>query len=1352
MDRDFLKALLHKLQVGNTRSIHLNYIPGRSATKLDVSNLEDIYPHLPKNFIEKLLSEQNFEFRFGIDLERKVYESDEVFEERFSKLNQINRRLTSIYYENEDDFSEKGIKTFGFGYPIFVFKPRSDASKLICAPIFIWKLDISRARNEWIIYRKEDSGILLNEMLINYLERDLDSTGFISITEDHLEDNLLDSEEVESLTNGLLHNVNPQVNYFTTHSKIERLEAKDKIRDLLNERLNPFIINGGVFGLYRSQKEAIIADTKRIIRNFEQYKFDTIEVTPYQRNQFSFIETDPSQETVLKGVKDSSKIVINGPPGTGKSQSLTAIIVNALANKSKVLVVCEKRTALDVIKRNLELEELSDFCAVIEDVSRDRKNIVKSARVRTNTGNAIDLNTFNSLVEDATEDSKKINLGHTIIRKKLLNDNNWTSLSGRFIRLQKKSNLYQKMYTKFKNCGLNFESEDISTIYNKLIINIRRNETLFKIAKTYINTFSFLKDSIFENNFSERNKVELNDYIKNFVDITSNLRVNGLDIKMQYSKKLSLHYSSYYEELQTTINEIEELYNENIKRSKKLFTSLGKPSNLLLGFLNIFSRKFKIVKRDKERIFALYDDLKRQLSLNYFNFRVKELSINLEEILPILEDCKKRSYEWFKRTEERVVVETDELNSSNFNKLCDISRETVTNFESKTDKLFSEANNSPFFKFSFELQNNFNSRIKILETIEVSLNEILSNYVNIADYTEWRKDYLMNDRNICEIFDFFIEKEIDDWELDFETWFIYNLLLENEADHIIRNNNIHGSFESKKLNISKYQKEFIKDYWFNKQMNSRNRFQLTHGVGLPMLYNLARNNLYAKLNSLRKIINTDFELFTDLFPVILVNPNVCSSLFEMKEGIFDLVIFDEASQLRVEDTYCAKLRGKHKVVSGDANQMPPSDTFKISIKLDGDGSLEEEADDEEDADLNFNMIPLLARAESLLDFATSKAYKETYLDVHYRSKHPDLIEFSNAAFYGSRLKPVPPTENYKAIKYYQVNGLYDSENGINKEEALKVINLIDELTPENEDDEIKSIGIATFNILQRNYILDLIGKKSEESTTFASKIARLRQIRGEELFVKNLENIQGEQRDIIIISTTFGKKRDGSFTQKFGPINQQKGFRLLNVIVTRAKYNLFVCTSIPDEKVSQYPELISDLGNIGKGVFYAYLAYAKAIENNDLETKKSILNLLCQGLHDNLTENERLESPFISEIAEMLGEHIGSERVVTNYWLGGFRIDILIKSKVTGLPVAVIECDGNKEPSTNEAYAWDIFRQNFLELYGLKFIRIWSINWWNNYKQQMDKLIEFIDMAEDIEPTRKPESILESSSQNKIQN
>ena len=195
--------------------------------------------------------------------------------------------------------------------------------------------------------------------------------------------------------------------------------------------------------------------------------------------------------------------------------------------------------------------------------------------------------------------------------------------------------------------------------------------------------------------------------------------------------------------------------------------------------------------------------------------------------------------------------------------------------------------------------------------------------------------------------------------------------------------------------------------------------------------------------------------------------------------------------------------------------------------------------------------------------------------------------------------------NQKPIEFYQVNGTFHVH--INEEEAEKVLEILEQIEP-NALGKYPSVGIATFNITQRNFIKRKIAYKQslEGNNPFREKMIHLE---AAGFFIKNLENIQGDERDIIIISTTYGPKKDGKFTQSFGPINHTKGYKLLNVIITRAKEKIYVCNSVPVAMYSNYKAALEQEGsNNRRAVFYAYLSYCKAVSEENETLRKEILN------------------------------------------------------------------------------------------------------------------------------------------------
>jgi very-short-patch-repair endonuclease len=611
---------------------------------------------------------------------------------------------------------------------------------------------------------------------------------------------------------------------------------------------------------------------------------------------------------------------------------------------------------------------------------------------------------------------------------------------------------------------------------------------------------------------------------------------------------------------------------------------------------------------------------------------------------------------------------------------------------------------------------------------------ISANLTDFREYFDWRKFYIELTPLQRTVVRSIIEINCKNWETTFESWYYHWLLAiaETNLKGLPKSDDKIFELVESKEQLKKFQIKSIINNWSVRQLQSAKIAQ-TQGVNPISLFN-KRGSRGERRNSLRKIITTDFQLFTDFFPVVMLSPTVCSSVIPLAEGIFDVVIFDEASQLRLEDTFPALVRGKIKVVSGDSQQMPPSNFFQGGTAL--LSPTEEDYDEEQTAsesqtpssNRNANNSLDLADSESLLVYAENCNYKQSYLKVHYRSQHPNLIDFSNHAFYGKRLIPMPAKQEYKPIQFIEVNGLYEDQ--VNRDEARQVVDILLNHIKPFKTGKYPSVGVATFNLYQRNLILEEITKARQQKPEYDKKIADL----GSDLFVKNLENIQGDERDIIIISTTFGKKADGSFRQSFGPILQRNGYKLLNVIVTRAKFKVFVCTSIPQEHYNSYPVLLQQMKNNGRAIFYSYLAYAKSISENNLETKESLLNQLYENCESKTFEIDHdvygSESPFEEEVYYRLAEKIGQHRLQQQYKIGGFRIDLIVKSKVTGKPIIAIECDGAKYHSSNEAYAWDMFRQSRLEEQGFTFYRIWSTNWWYSVEKELRKVVAFISQVD----------------------
>jgi hypothetical protein len=236
---------------------------------------------------------------------------------------------------------------------------------MVIAPVFIWSLDINKSnrKNEWILSRDEDSPLKVNELLRSHIEND-EGIALPTLAPEDLEDNILSEREILEYLGRLFAKLG--TNRKIDSLRLEKCPAKDRIESLTGG--SPWIQWSGVFGLYRSPKESIIEATRDLLADVDRFNAVDLEIKPFQTMTSTSFDIDPSQSEIINTLNRDEFKIIQGPPGTGKSQAISAIISNALANGAKTLVVCEKKTALDVLANNLQKKQLDTFYIVVDDV------------------------------------------------------------------------------------------------------------------------------------------------------------------------------------------------------------------------------------------------------------------------------------------------------------------------------------------------------------------------------------------------------------------------------------------------------------------------------------------------------------------------------------------------------------------------------------------------------------------------------------------------------------------------------------------------------------------------------------------------------------------------------------------------------------------------------------------------------------------------------------------------------------------------------------------------------------------------------------------------------------------------
>ncbi len=1171
--------LIQKLKSGDLRSIHLDALPGRYA-RLDVTELDIIDPEMSQDFLKKISGGQNFIFSVKIDASK--YSLRQI-EERKS-IQRIIKKLNTLYYQEQDEFAEYGTLSFGWGFPLLLIKDPGNPAKTLKAPLLIWKLDIDKNTsnsNSWTIRRTDDHDVYFNEVLQTHFEQYLGEKWEDPFS--ILQTDSINLEAIQKICDFVSEKLN--IDKVTINHQLTACGSKDQVEAAAEKQAQ--IIPAGVLGMYKSQKQPIIQDLLQLTQISAD---DTENNFPPRNNSFlTPITLDPSQETVLHVIDRHGKVIIQGPPGTGKSQSLTAVITNALLEEKKVLVVCEKRTALEVLKNNLIPFGLDGFIALVEDVYKDRNVIVQKIRQLLDDRSEYSSSFKHHQYEDLKSKYLKLRqISNTRIEalyKPIFGDDSWLEMANRHHELIKNSISFD-----FEPLLALQESSEYYTQYRQWKDEIVRDAELLNAIRPLFETIYLLPKEWWQ----QRTENDVNTFHQ-------------------------LHEKSV---------QLDQHLKESLTQLGEEFYKLNTGAKIKTGILQIFSGKQKNIAQARKTATDLY----RQ---------IVQLSQQLGWTVTALP----------------AIESIDDLTHIQSGVAASIAYSTPVNHI-----------------------------IDQLSQVHRWLN--YTNTISDQKRKLWEKLSLL---------------QAEDRWIYMEEWYLRNFLeYYAQKNHLtVEGNALLAELKQTDTDTKELLGKKISDIWSSKIYTLISQSDMTTK---RMLYNLRKNKQYASRNSLRAILQNDFDFFTTIFPVTMVNPVVASSILPLQKNLYDIVILDEASQLRVEDTYPVLYRAASHVISGDEHQMPPSSYFSSDVALS-----EDTEDMEEEKDI------FLAQSNSLLEYAADAGYHPTYLDFHYRSQHPDLIAFSNAGIYQSRLVPMPPKQHYQSMHFFQTDGVY--QNNTNQGEAVAVVNYLYQLA-EQHADNMPGIGIGTLNIQQRDLIQDLIWEYAYQDMHKAKLLDALNKAG---LFIKNLENIQGDERDIIIIGTTFGKDEKGNFRQNFGPINRQQGYQLLNVLITRAKKSIHIFTSIPENYYKNYEEEISKNGNTGKALLYAYISFVRATAEGNTSLKNSILELLKNNKENAQSKSVKIELPAF--VLNTIHSNL-SIPVQTQLKVGGFSLEALIQKDLSK-PVYLQSEQASVHQQVH--YKYMMYKDVILKNYSLVNYKIWPYQWWKNPDVEFHKLTAILD-------------------------
>ena len=1320
MIRD-LKALQKKLTNlnGNNKSI----------LQQRFSSSQDFDLHI-LDFLNSVPSFDVIDFLFS---NKKVYDLCEVNDSRNASVNEASKKLKKIQRQTHFLLEERGVKELYIGWPFVVGKFKNNSSTR--CPLLFFPVNLSQKNGFWRIEKRTDESVCFNKSFLlaysYFNETPLEEAFIESVFEDYNDSQIFRNElytilksspidinfSADIFENRLRNTVNYKKGEFENHYKAGILKLE----------------NTANLGIYPQSGSYLMPDydywiSKNEFSTFEDFFLSKNQISTDKHRQLSSVkeeqtftpfQIDASQEAALKAVKQGNSLVVQGPPGTGKSQLICNLIADYIARGKNILVVSQKRAALDVVHKRLQEKELGDFVSVVHDFKNDRKHTYSQIENQINNlekyrqlNNGLDTiylereylhacRRIDQLTESFEEfkqalfDTKECGLSvkELYVTSSPLKPHFSVTQEYRVFDRHKLSEFNDKLDWLFPYAKL-FDANDFyfsdrldfskfTTSDLPKILNILKNIPLYQ------EDFSKKTNSLIGHQLSvEESKwiLDREGSIKDLIEIVSADKVYSFFKK--FLKTSTDKDWLYIKEKQILACYENEGIVKNIK-SEELATIQKALSGYSKSRKNIFSRlKWHLVSKDKYAIKRLL--ISNDLGWNKSDIKLLinkvDNRLNLEHLLTSLKECKwladaPRSTDqsaiqlWFDEVigalEAKCIAE--ELRS--FVQYLPLERYTTIALKNAVIEVL---NWCRVVATQLEMWHIYLSKTQIgkllnTPTLSIAWSETLSeHFENLCLYDKALKELTNEEKKIL---DKLVEVATDTQSGQdiFQNSLRIAWIEHIEAKHPMLKTVSTLKFEKeekelqncikKKLALSndilllKAREQTYKEIEYNRLNNRTTYRELEHQVSKKR-----------KIWPVRKTISTFKDELFNLIPCWLASPESVSAIFSM-DMKFDLVIFDEASQCFAEKGLPAIYRAKQVVITGDKHQLAPNDLYQVRF----------EEDEEISSDLEI---------DSLLDLST-KYFLQTQLTGHYRSESLDLIDFSNSHFYNNTLQLIPHFDqintNKPGILFKKIDGLW--ENGVNEIEAIAVVEYLFELVKSGET----SLGIVTFNYKQQNLILDLIDERLLEDQIILPNA----------VFVKNIENVQGDEREVILFSIGYAVNKAGKVNANFGSLNFEKGENRLNVAITRAKKRIILFSSILPHQLQ-----VDETKHIGPKLFKKYLNYAYAVSEgnfipqlvpNLVQASDWYLNSNIQGL---LTEYFKAENnlPFADVTLKKEGRIIGTIHTDDNFY---YTLGV------------------------KEYHAYKQLRMTTLEW---KFTSIYSRNYWVDKSKVQEKLVQFFSV------------------------
>ena len=1159
--------------------------------------------------------------------------------------------LNDLYFTARNTERTRGPQTLGLGYP-FVLTTQDDGN-LLAAPLFIFRLDFAAGTNRvntWIARHQEQHRIEPNYRLIEFLREQLGldlTPAFEKVahqfSREALEELCANLAEAADFQNRMV--------YFT----VESFPSLDEIGDHTNTgTVQPSAILG-IFPPSENERDPARHEATAHPLNGAAAPADP------ESHPFTSVELDPFQATAYDRARNEALSILAGNEGTGKTHTLKALLLNALSNGQRTLVVGEQVPTLRRLQSRLSESDILRHHFLFKNMVADKPQLLELLRASARaegSRNTYDDERWQEDVAESRRLEKILYAAYRTTHNPVFGEHNWTETVGLFLRNNREASR-DLLEGKLPVSAYRFDHEE----YGRLTSDLQRARTLYEPVGTLRHPLTELRPAVFDQERDQARET-LEQQLPELLAGVNRLQQRAIRAVDGYADKLGTHYHRFAETLDRQIDELRDRYQRAELEYGKDFHLASETQLRWLAPVSKTRRHILAARREFAEEFRL---LRRTLvNRPYFEhrFRTRPGSTDVRALLEDLDRFAEDFDGWRKQIDEQVAGEIARLGPATVLPEVDYDRRIVR-FENEVKELIRRIDEREIYQRPISSAGATTAeQIALLDRTEEQLEATLLNLRDFDAVHPWQRFYLHADDTTVRLIDALVGVQADNWDACFGSWYLHHVLARHYSGFLPTDDAALADFIQAERRVAAQFLPRIEAINQTRRNAALREFRRRDREHYSLIFEKS-TRIVSTDEEFRELTALGLEAITATLPVIFATTGIATAMLpDDRPGYFDYVLVLNADTVDPATTGRLAALGKRVVLVTDT---PPAE---------------------------------------LVETVSGHELPVTILRTPHRSPLSGLELHE-------RLRRHESKEVRQEVRIEAVGGRFSESEDTNDLEAQQVIRLINLIEP-TALRTYPRVGIACATTGQRNLISAYLLKILQKQDPGAEKIEQLQR---NGLGIYTLEEIEGQNFDTLIVSFAYGPTDHyGRMTRRIEALNRPRAWRRLDHLLHRSARRMYLLHSIPE---SYLEDFLVDPEERGTHLLAALLEYFRYVGEGDEESAAEMLELFADT---HPTNTGYPAASFVAEVRQALRPYLPQQRLELNAPVGERTVPLAVHPKFPGEPMLAILPEGFVATAPRTDLRWELDRRADLEDAGTKLVPIYSVEWWKTPHQSARKL------------------------------